>query len=104
MKYILKLYVLGETANSARAIKNLKKIAKEFLDERYIVEIIDIIKTPELVANERLIAIPTLIKHFPPPVYKIIGDLSDTERVLFTLGLKRTIEKITGSREENHDE
>lgn len=91
MKYILKLYVTGETDCSGRAIRNLKKITEEFLDEQYVVEIIDILKTPELTTHERLIAIPTLIKHYPPPVYKIIGDLSDTERVLLALGLKRTL-------------
>ena len=88
MKKILKLYINGETAASVRAINNLQKIVHEYLEDQYEIDIIDILKAPKLAVDESIVATPTLIKELPPPISKIIGDLSDTENVLFGLGLK----------------
>ena len=89
MKYVLKLYIVGGTAISERAISNLKKICTEFLEDKYAIEIVDILKNPKLAVAESVVAVPTLIKKLPPPLRKVIGNLSDTEAVLFGLGLKR---------------
>jgi circadian clock protein KaiB len=85
--YILKLYVIGQTKNSRRAIDNLKKICEEHLYGRYEIEIIDILKNPHLAKADNIIAIPTLIKELPASVRQIIGDLSNTEKVLVGLDL-----------------
>lgn len=87
MKWVFKLYVKGETADSTRAVTNLLRISKEFLNDRCELEIIDILKTPEAAADAHIVAIPTLVKTIPPPPCKLIGDLSDIETVLLTLGL-----------------
>ena len=104
MKYIFKLYVFNETANSVRAIKNLKKITKKFLKEQYTIDIIDIIETPKLAIDGSIVAVPTLIKSFPPPYRKVIGDLSDTENVVVSLGLKSLIKDETSNRMEVNNE
>ena len=88
MKYILKLYVTGKTANSQKAIDNLKSILSEpSLEGKYELEIIDILEHPQLAEEERIIATPVLIKKVPLPLRKIIGDLSDKEKVLLGLDL-----------------
>lgn len=87
-KYILKLYVTGQTPNSARAITNLKKICAEELEGgQYDLQVIDILKEPQLAEDDKIIATPTLVKSLPPPLSKIIGDLSDIEKVLLGLDL-----------------
>lgn len=87
-KYILKLYVTGLTPHSNRAIQNLKKIIEERLPGRYELEVINIRQQPERARDDHIMAAPTLIKLLPTPMRKIIGDLSDTERVLVGLGLE----------------
>ncbi|MDH4183067.1 MAG: circadian clock protein KaiB [Nitrospinota bacterium] len=88
MGYILKLYITGQTANSVRAMENLKEICKELVKD-YELRIIDILKEPQLAEDDKIIATPTLVKELPPPLRKIIGDLSNTEKVLLGLDLVR---------------
>ena len=87
--YLLRLYVTGVTPNSVRAIANLKRICEEHLQGRYQLEVIDIYQQPELAAHEQVIAAPTLIKELPLPLRRIIGDMSNSERVLVGLNLRR---------------
>jgi circadian clock protein KaiB len=86
--YVLKLYVTGMTPRSQRAIENIKVICEEHLKDRYSLEIIDIYQHPILAEGEQIIAAPTLIKRLPEPLRRIVGDLSDTERVLLGLDLR----------------
>ena len=87
--YLLKLYVLGATPNSQRAIKNIKDICENYLQERYTLEVIDLYQQPQLAKGEQIIAAPTLIRKLPLPLRRILGDLSNTERVLVGLNLRR---------------
>jgi circadian clock protein KaiB len=87
-KYVLKLYITGMTPNSKRAVENVKKICEEYLSGRYELEIIDIYQQPSLAEGEQIIAAPTLIKKLPFPLRKLIGDMSDTEKVLLGLDLR----------------
>ena len=86
-KYILRLFVTGILPNSARAVVNIKAICEKYLKDRYELEIIDIYQQPALARTEQIIAIPVLIKKFPLPEVRLIGDLSDTENVLKGLRL-----------------
>ena len=86
--YVLRLYVTGSTPRSLRAIINLKKLCEENLKERYDLEVIDVYQSQKLAAGDQIIATPTLIKKLPLPVRKIIGDLSNIEKVLLGLDLK----------------
>jgi circadian clock protein KaiB len=95
-KFILKLYVTGTTANSERAIANLKRLCEEDLDFKYEVIIIDVLQNPQLAEDEKILATPTLIKALPPPLRRVIGDLSDKEKVLLGLDLKPLITKKEG--------
>jgi circadian clock protein KaiB len=88
-RFVLKLYVTGMTPRAERAVANLRCICAEELDDRYELVIIDVLETPQLAEDERIIATPTLIRTLPPPVRRIIGDLSDTEKVLLGLDLCR---------------
>jgi circadian clock protein KaiB len=83
----LKLYVAGQTANSLRAFANLKRICEEKLQGRYRIEVVDLIKNPQLAKGDQIVALPTLVRKLPEPIKKIIGDLSNTERVLVGLDL-----------------
>jgi circadian clock protein KaiB len=83
----LRLYVAGQTPRSVAAISNLKKICDEYSPNGYHVEVIDLAKNPALARNHQILAIPTLVRTLPVPVRKIIGDLSDTERVLVGLDI-----------------
>jgi circadian clock protein KaiB len=85
--YVLRLYVTGQTPRSLRAIENIKRICEKHLSGRYDLEVIDIYQRPHLVAGERIIAAPTLVKSLPVPIRRFVGDLSDTEKVLFGLDL-----------------
>jgi len=85
---ILYLYVAGHTPKSITALKNLKIICAEQLQGNYRIEVIDLEQNPQLAREHQIIAIPTLIRKIPLPLRKIIGDLSDTDRVLLGLGLK----------------
>jgi len=89
-KCVLKLYVTGRTANSTKAIENLKDILKNGLKDIYKLKVIDVLKNPQLAEEDKILATPALVKALPPPVRKIIGDLSDKEKVL--LGLDLTTE------------
>ena len=86
--YILKLYVTGSTSASLRAIQNIKRICDEHLDGAYDLEVIDIYQRPELAKGEQIIAAPTLIKLLPGPLKRLIGDMSNEERVLVGLDLQ----------------
>jgi len=84
----LRLYVAGQTPKSLTAFANLKKLCEEHLAGRYRIEIIDLMEHPQLAAGDQIVAIPTLVRQLPPPLKKIIGDLSNTERVLVGLDLR----------------
>ena len=84
----LRLYVAGQTPKSVAAFANLKKICDEHLPGQYEIEVIDLLKQPQLAAGDQILAIPTLVRKLPEPVKKIIGDLSNTERVLVGLDIK----------------
>ena len=84
----LRLYTAGQTARSLKALENLKKLCEEHLPGKYIIEVIDLLKDPRLAQGDQIIAVPTLVRRLPEPVRKIIGDLSDTERVLVGLDLR----------------
>jgi len=85
--YVLKLYVAGNTPNSARALKTLKSILEQDFQGVYALKVIDVLKNPQLAEEDKILATPTLSKVLPPPVRKIIGDLSDREKVLIGLDL-----------------
>ena len=84
----LRLYVAGQTPKSLTAFSNLKKICETHLRGRYRIDVIDLVKRPQLSGGDQILAIPTLVRKLPQPVRKIIGDLSDTERVLVGLDLR----------------
>jgi circadian clock protein KaiB len=86
----LRLYVAGQTPKSLAALSNLKKICNEHLAGRYKLHVIDLVKAPQLARGDQILAIPTLVKNLPVPIRKIIGDLSDLERVLVGLDLRQT--------------
>jgi len=85
--YILKLYVAGQTKKSLEAFANLKKMCEEHLCGRYRIEVIDLLENPQLAKGDQILAVPTLVRQLPEPIKKIIGDLSNTERVLVGLNL-----------------
>jgi circadian clock protein KaiB len=87
-KYVLRLYVTGTTPKSLRAIANLKKICEEHLKGRYDLEVIDLYQHPVRAEGEDIIAVPTLVKQLPVPLRRLIGDMSDVERVLVGLDLR----------------
>jgi circadian clock protein KaiB len=87
-EYVLRLYVSGQTPRSILAIENMRRICAEYLTERYSLEIIDIYQHPEACQEQQIIAAPTLIKVLPHPLRRIIGDLSNTEKVLVGLELR----------------
>jgi circadian clock protein KaiB len=86
--YLLRLYVAGQTRKSLAAFANLKKICEEHLQGRYRIEIIDLLEHPQLAKGDQILAIPTLVRQLPPPLKKIIGDLSNTEKVLVGLDIR----------------
>jgi circadian clock protein KaiB len=86
--YRLRLYVAGQTPRSIVAFTNLKRICDQHLEGRYELEIIDLLKQPQLARGDQILAVPTLVRRLPEPVKKIIGDLSNTERVLVGLDLR----------------
>lgn len=87
--YVLKLYVAGQTPKSVAAFANLKRICEEHLAGQYKIEVVDLLKHPKLAAGDQILAIPTLVRNVPRPIRKIIGDLSDTQKVLVGLDVKR---------------
>jgi circadian clock protein KaiB len=84
----LRLYVAGQTAKSLKAFANLKKICEDHLAGKYTIEVIDLSANPRLAKGDQILALPTLVRKLPPPLRKIIGDLSDSERVLVGLDLR----------------
>jgi len=85
----LRLYVAGQTPKSLTAFANLKRICEEHLRGRYTIEVIDLLVNPQLAEGDQIIAVPTLIRHLPEPMKRIIGDLSNTEKVLVGLELRQ---------------
>ena len=88
-RFVLRLYIAGQTPKCVRAFTNLKQICEEHLANRYRIEIIDLLENPQLARGDQILAVPTLVRQLPEPVKKIIGDLSNTERVLVGLDLRR---------------
>lgn len=88
-RWNLRLYVAGQTQRTKAALANLKKICDEHMPDRYEIEVIDLIQNPKLAAGDQIIAIPTLVRKLPKPIKKIIGDLSNEERVLVGLDLRK---------------
>ena len=86
--YLLRLYVAGQTPKSILAFRNLKQICEEHLHGRYEIEVIDLIDNPQLAQGDQILAVPTLVRRLPEPIKKIIGDLSNTDRVLVGLDLQ----------------
>jgi len=84
----LRLYVAGQTPKAVRAIVNLQRICDEHLEGRYSIEVIDLLKDPQLGRGDQILAVPTLVRRLPEPMKKIIGDLSNTDRVLVGLDLR----------------
>lgn len=84
----LRLYIAGKTPRAVRAFENLRAICEEHLAERYHIQIIDLLEQPMLAKGDQIVAVPTLVRRLPEPVRKIIGDLSDTERVLVGLDIR----------------
>ena len=87
-KYLLKLYITGQTPRSERAIANLQRICEEELGGQYEMTVLDILERPPLAEDEKILATPMLIKQLPPPLRRIIGDLSDTDKVILGLDLQ----------------
>src|SRR5215213_8331022 len=88
-RYVLRLYITGTTPHSLQAIVNIRKICEDHLAGRYDLEVIDIIQNPTLAESEQIIAVPTLIKKLPLPLRHFIGDMSQTERILLGLDLRK---------------
>lgn len=86
--FSLRLYVAGQTPKSVLAFRNLKQICEEHLQGRYEIEIIDLLENPQLARGDQILAVPTLVRRLPEPIKKIIGDLSNTQRVLVGLDLR----------------
>lgn len=84
----LRLYVAGQTPKSLKALANLKRLCEEHLAGKYSIEVVDLLEHPQLAAGDQILAIPTLVRRLPPPLRKIIGDLSNEEKVLVGLDLK----------------
>ena len=87
--YNLRLYVAGQTPKSIAAFANLKKLCEEYLPGRYTINVIDLVENPQLAAGDQILAIPTLVRKLPEPMKKIIGDLSNEDRTLIGLDLRR---------------
>lgn len=87
-KWILRLYIAGMTPTAERALANIKAICAEHLEGRYSLEVIDLLERPALAEGDQIFAVPTLVRQLPPPLRKIIGDLSHTEKVLVGLDVR----------------
>jgi circadian clock protein KaiB len=97
-RYVLRLYVTGTTRNSERAIVNIRKICEDHLQGRYDLEIVDISQHPTLAEGEQIIAAPTLIKKLPLPLRRFIGDMSQTERILLGLDLRKPTARVASDK------
>src|ERR1043166_9984611 len=96
--YELRLYVAGKTAKSVAALANLKKYCEEHLKGKYTLEVVDLLQHPQLAEGDQILAIPTLVKKVPEPIRKIIGDLSNEERVLVGLNIR----PLNGKKKESY--
>ena len=85
--YHLRLYIAGQTPKSVKALANLKAMCEEHLAGKYQIEVVDLVETPQLARSDQILAIPTLVRRLPSPIRKIIGDLSNSERVLVGLDI-----------------
>jgi circadian clock protein KaiB len=94
--YNLRLYVAGQTPKSLAAIANLKRICEDHLAGRYTIEVVDLLVSPQLAAGDQILALPTLVRRLPPPIKRVIGNLSDTERVLVGLDIRPLEDMRTG--------
>jgi circadian clock protein KaiB len=86
-KYVLRLYVSGSTLKSALAVENIKRVCEQYLKNRYDLKVIDIYQQPNLARDEQIVAVPTLIRRLPPPLRRLVGDMSNLKKVLFGLDL-----------------
>ena len=98
-KYVLRLYVTGSSPRAQVAIANLRRICEQELSGQYELQIIDVLEQPQVAEDDRILATPTLIKQLPPPLRRVIGDLSDKEKVLLGLELRRD----TGNSDSQRD-
>jgi circadian clock protein KaiB len=89
-KFILKLYIAGQTPKSIAAVGNLRNLCEQYLPGRYQIEVVDLLLQPKLARTDQILAIPTLVRSLPTPISRIIGDLSDTEEVLLGLNIHKT--------------
>jgi circadian clock protein KaiB len=89
----LRLYIAGQTPKSVAALKNITKYCKEYLEGKYTIEVIDLLKNPQLAEGDQIFAIPTLVRKVPEPIRKIIGDLSNEEKVLVGLNIRKITPK-----------
>ena len=87
-EWVLRLYIAGATTKAVAALENLKKICEEHLKGRYVIEVIDLLRDPELAEGDQILATPTLVRALPPPMKKIIGNLTSSDRVLVGLDLR----------------
>ena len=88
-RYVLCLYVSGSTGKSTQAVENIKRVCEEYLKNRYDLQVIDLYQQPQLARGEQIVAVPTLIKRFPLPLRRLIGDMSNQEKVLWGLDLRK---------------
>ena len=89
VKYELRLYIAGQTPKSITALTNINKYCEQYLKGKYSIEVIDLLKTPQLAEGDQIFAIPTLVRKVPEPIRKIIGDLSNEEKVLVGLNIRK---------------
>jgi circadian clock protein KaiB len=89
-EWILRLYVAGQTPKSLAAFSNLKRICDQHLAHRYAIEVVDLLKEPQLAGNDQIVALPTLVRKLPQPIRRVIGDLSNFDRVMVGIDLKAT--------------
>lgn len=95
-KWDLRLYVAGPTTKSAMALRNLQRLCEEHLAGQYRIEVVDLMKNPQLAQGDQILAVPTVVRKLPEPIRKIIGDLSNTERVLIGLDLRLHQVEVAG--------
>ncbi len=84
----LRLYVTGQSPNSVRAIENLRRLCEEYMPGQYRIEVVDLLENPRLAADDQILAVPTVVRKLPVPIRKIVGDLSDTDRLLVGLQVR----------------
>lgn len=96
-RWILRLYVAGNTTRGSSALRNLEEVCEEHLSGRYKIEVVDLLKQPQLARGDQIVALPTLVRRLPPPMKKIIGDLSNQERLLVGLDLRRSGSRRQGA-------